>query len=329
MFQEAGTYFIDSGVTYTDNYYTGKKWDSLMKSSIIETGKVNTGALGTYEVGYYLKDPSGNAAIPVFRRVIVQDTTPPIVKLKGELTTKVEVFYPFNDPGFSFSDNLTKHLLIDTAGDFYTAFSDGIPKRLGLFKVNYIIRDSSGNTKIISRNIEVIDTIRPAIHLVGWPVVSRCRWSGYKDSGYYTHDNYYPDSHLMISIDGDSVNTNTKGFYSFRYRVEDSSHNVNYSEYRYINVLADNNPECISGIQSGSDNPFAVYPNPSSGLFRISGGSEIKCILITNILGQEIYYNDNRGFLRNFDLRNHPSGVYIVRIYTAKGIRVNRVEVER
>jgi hypothetical protein len=47
------------------------------------SGSVNANVVGTYTITYDATDPSGNAATPVTRTVIVQDTIPPTITLNG------------------------------------------------------------------------------------------------------------------------------------------------------------------------------------------------------------------------------------------------------
>jgi uncharacterized repeat protein (TIGR01451 family) len=47
------------------------------------SGSVNANVVGTYTITYNATDPSGNAATPVTRTVIVQDTIPPVITLNG------------------------------------------------------------------------------------------------------------------------------------------------------------------------------------------------------------------------------------------------------
>lgn len=47
------------------------------------SGSVNANVVGTYTITYNASDPSGNAATPVTRTVIVRDTIPPVITLNG------------------------------------------------------------------------------------------------------------------------------------------------------------------------------------------------------------------------------------------------------
>jgi len=75
--------YIDEGADWTDNYDgTG---------TVYSTGSFNTGAVATYLLRYYKSDTHGNAATPVSRTIVVQDTTKPVITLNGASTITIPV----------------------------------------------------------------------------------------------------------------------------------------------------------------------------------------------------------------------------------------------
>jgi hypothetical protein len=297
----------------------------------VRTGKVDTYTLGSYMLGFYLTDPSGNAAIPVFRQVTIQDTTRPVVSLLGSSSLKVQVNYPVNDPGLKIKDNLDTKFRIDTSGSFYYTYPDGIPTHLGKYTINYAVSDLSGNTTIVSREVLVMDTMRPQIHLIGFPVADICRWKVYSDSGYVLSDNYYPDSMIKVTIEGDFDGTDMKGFRILRYRAEDSSHNVSHSEWRYINILPETDPACVSGIRPGSAQHILVYPNPTGdGTLQLISSSIINTITVYDLAGQILYHRADVGEPSvQLMLRSLPSGLYLLDISTRSGLIHSRFVISR
>jgi hypothetical protein len=65
---EVGSTFTDPGATALD------VGDGDLTSSIVVSGSVDTSTLGTYTLTYNVSDASGNAAVPVRRKVIVVPT---------------------------------------------------------------------------------------------------------------------------------------------------------------------------------------------------------------------------------------------------------------
>ena len=88
---EAGEDFVDPGTTVTDNVD-----DDLVA---VATGAVDNKKPGTYTITYTATDSAGNEAIaytstgtpvPVTRKVIVVDTTAPVITLLGDAEVGVE-----------------------------------------------------------------------------------------------------------------------------------------------------------------------------------------------------------------------------------------------
>ena len=67
-----------------------------------------------------------------------------------------------------------------------------------------------------------------------------------------------------------------------------------------------------------------IYPNPSNGKLYISASELIKSIKVTNIIGKEIYSNNN--FNNNsIDLINFNNGVYFINLSTEKGTITKKI----
>lgn len=71
------------------------------------------------------------------------------------------------------------------------------------------------------------------------------------------------------------------------------------------------------GINEANEHRFSVYPNPSSGLIRITSSNDIKIkeILVRNIAGQEVYsVTPGNGRDQSLDLSDLHKGLYFVEI---------------
>lgn len=66
-----------------------------------------------------------------------------------------------------------------------------------------------------------------------------------------------------------------------------------------------------------TENTISVYPNPSNGIFNIKSDSSINSIKVVDMLGKEIYSNNNVNNLEStIDGTNWAKGIYIITIQT-------------
>jgi PKD repeat protein len=314
VYHEVNTPYVDAGATASDNYYTG------IDKDIITTGTVDITHPGTYVLSYSLADASGNKAQAVYRVVIVRDTKAPHVALSGDSLSILEVFDTYNDPGVIAQDNYGSPV-VTTSGTFYTTFPDGKASILGDYTIKYTATDSFGNSTDIVRTVRVVDTKAPVIELKGPLAANVCRWAAYTDAGYDLSDNYWPDSNIVITPDGDFKNTLEEGVYSLRYKAVDKSGNVGYSSWRLINILPAGEGACATGLTDGDlDNSVSVYPNPTTGHFYVALQLTEKKpvrIEVINALGEIVVSTTDQDILTKtfeVDLSTHAGGVYMLRI---------------
>jgi len=80
----------------------------------------------------------------------------------------------------------------------------------------------------------------------------------------------------------------------------------------------------ISSNLNELNEKISIYPNPSNGKLFISSSELIKSIKVTNIIGKEIYSNNN--FNNNsIDLINLNNGVYFIKLSTEKGTITKKI----
>jgi hypothetical protein len=251
----------------------------------------------------------------------------------------MEVNTKFEDPGITITDNYDKITEWDTTGTFYPTFNDGFANKLGSYEIIYTVMDASGNTATVKRTIIVEDKTAPVVTMLGEPSVNVCRWAVYTDPGIEYSDNFDKKSDLKVTEEGSFTKHRTMfgGRYNLRFKVEDKSGNVTYSEWRSIDVLEPNEGECVTGIKDNDEagNYVNVYPNPNSGKFTVNidmPKTEQVKITFANLLGQQIgviaegMMSDNT---ISVDFSNQPSGVYLLNIQTATQHIVKRVVVNK
>jgi len=81
-------------------------------------------------------------------------------------------------------------------------------------------------------------------------------------------------------------------------------------------------PSQITSVNNIANNDsICIYPNPSNGLFKLSGSSQFESLRITDITGKTIYTATifDLQSERQIDLSNQPKGIYFLKIvYTER-----------
>jgi PKD repeat protein len=214
--------YTDAGATATDNLNGNLTAGMYAHPNTITS--LGTDVPGTYYLYFNVSDSSGNNALQKVRTVhIAPDTTKPVIMLNGPASMKVQVLTGFTDPGASATD-------FRSAGNIPVAVTtSGIvdPNVIGNYVISYMATDSMGNVMLADRLVEVLDTIAPAVSLVGSDTVYVEVKSAYTDQGIITSDNYYPLPSLTITSDAATVvNSNKTGTYTVTYTVTDGSGNA-------------------------------------------------------------------------------------------------------
>jgi len=88
--------------------------------------------------------------------------------------------------------------------------------------------------------------------------------------------------------------------------------------------------DILSGIFSKNSNGFNIYPNPTNGIFTISGYRNILGLEITDITAKTIYTSDisNSQDEIKIDLSNQPKGIYFIKIKTETLIYTEKVIIK-
>jgi len=219
--------FTDPGATATDvNEGT---------LSVVRTGTVNTGAVGTYALDYNVSDSRGNAATQKTRIVQVSlDTVKPVITMNGSSTVTLVLGASYTDAGATATDNIQ-----GTITNQIVTTNPVNSNVLGTYTVRYNVTDSSGlvaDEK--TRTVQIIatpDTTKPIIALLGSATVTLTVGDTYTDAGATATDDI--DGTITSNITSVStVNTAVAGTYSVTYNVSDSSGNAADSVIRTIVV---------------------------------------------------------------------------------------------
>ena len=160
MTVECHTSFTDPGATASDN--------CSAPFAATPSGTVDVNTVGTYTITYNASDAAGNAATPITRTVIVQDTTKPVITLNGANPMTVECHTSFTDPGATAADSCDTSVPVSASG----SVNINVP---GTYTLTYNATDDSGNNAdTVTRTVNVVDTTPPTITLNGvtpsmWP----------------------------------------------------------------------------------------------------------------------------------------------------------------
>ena len=114
----------------------------------------------TYNIAYNVSDSQGNFATQIIRTVVVG--TPPSINLQGDNPQIIQYGVAYTELGATSSDiedgDLTSSISI--TGSVNSSI-------LGTYNIQYSVTDSSGNTTIVQRLVNVVDTTLPEITLIG------------------------------------------------------------------------------------------------------------------------------------------------------------------
>lgn len=83
-----------------------------------------------------------------------------------------------------------------------------------------------------------------------------------------------------------------------------------------------------NGVGAENVSGFAIYPNPSNGIFTLKGSNlqgELQRVEIKNTLGESVYSLNQAQFNQVVDIQNCPTGVYLVELYFSSGKEVIKV----
>ena len=90
------------------------------------------------------------------------------------------------------------------------------------------------------------------------------------------------------------------------------------SDYQYITV---------THLEETTGEDIKVYPNPTSGLLNVNGNGTMH-ITVSNVLGQRLLETTAKDST-TLDLSRYESGFYLVRIESAHGVTVQKVNLQK
>ena len=216
-------YIIDYKEEFKEPGYSGTYNKKNITNNIKVSGKVNSKKLGDYKITYKVKENGFKKQ--VVRIVKVRDITKP----KIELATSGDIYVcpgKKYQPSYKATDNydgdITKRVNVITSSN----------------SVRFSVIDSSGNYRVLTKKIIYKDNESPILTLKGEDYENIYLNEEYKESGYQATDNCDGDISSKVITEG-SVDTNTPGTYTIKYKVSDNTGSSDSKE-RKVNVIKKN-----------------------------------------------------------------------------------------
>ncbi|WP_179362258.1 immunoglobulin-like domain-containing protein [Nitrosopumilus oxyclinae] len=130
-------------------------------STVTTTGSVDTSTPGTYVITYNSVDAQGNAAAPVTRTYIIQDTTDPVLTVPADVTLEFPADTTPANTGFA---TATDNALPAPTVTFSDVSVPGTGNIIEVITRTWTATDATGNSVSADQTITVQDTVGPTIH---------------------------------------------------------------------------------------------------------------------------------------------------------------------
>ena len=255
--------YVDAGAEATDNY-DGK--DAITKA-IKASDNLDLHTLGAYTVTYNVTDANDNVAEAKTRTVNVVDTTAPVLALVGDKSVDVEVHTGYTDAGATATDNYDDSEAITAR---ITSSGSVNLDVVGSYAITYDVSDVSSNAAVsIQRTVNVVDTTKPVLQLLGDAEIFMDQGDPYEDAGAKATDNYDSEESITAAIRlTNPLKANVIGDYTLRYDVTDVNDNAADPIERVIHVIhplavSTQEPEQIGSYQAtfvGAIDHYGIKP---------------------------------------------------------------------
>ena len=244
--------YSDAGATATDDL------EGNITSKLIKSSTVDSSIVGFFKVCYDVTDLYGNVAATKCRVVCVRvDMTPPVITLSGKNPDTTDVGTPYNEPGFTATDNFAGNITALVVVD-----NDVNEDSVGTYTITYDVQDPFGFSDHKVRTVRVVDRVAPVIsrattttnhiHSVGLPLDDKMVIN--------VNENYWKT--VTYNRTG-SVNVNTLGTYAVTYNVTDGSGNVSNTLNFNIEVKDTTKPSInVVGADTLTFEVFTNYVDP-------------------------------------------------------------------
>lgn len=200
-------------------------------SGSISASSIKFSLVGDYIITYRVTEPTFGGNDSEIRIVHVVDTTKPVLTLIGDATVETEVHKPYTDKGATAADNYDSS---DVLSNTIIVKNSVVINKVGTYIVTYNVTDSNGKAADgISRTVNVADTTKPVITLLGPSIITLEAKSTYTEHGAVATDNY--DKSCSVTISG-TLDMDVVGDYTLTYSAVDANNNAAANVTRTIRV---------------------------------------------------------------------------------------------
>jgi hypothetical protein len=201
-------------VSVSDNY------DDLNSSDVQIQSDIVMDEIGQYVVIYAIQDQSNNLTTKILK-VMVKDTQPPTVKPIDTLNFDVfDVILPWS-MYFNIQDNYDDQTRLEVK--YQTNINI---QKLGTYKMDVFVKDTSRNEATYTFYLEVVDRIPPKIEVLNAMIITDFKQPNYLER-LKIKDQYDDLKELVIIIDDSQLDYSQIGMHQIQVTVKDTSGNQN------------------------------------------------------------------------------------------------------
>ncbi|HQL94640.1 MAG TPA: DUF5011 domain-containing protein [Candidatus Hydrogenedentes bacterium] len=297
---ECGGTYEDAGATASDAE------DGDLTPYILVDNPVDASVPGVYLVSYEVTDADLNTTTAQ-RTVVVQDVTAPVLTLLGDNPLVVQCGGALTDPGAAAMDACQGNL--DAAISVYSNVDMG---SAGLYDMQYVVRDASGNESSETRYVEVVDTVAPIILLLGGnPMVLECG-APFVEPGVIGSDAC--DGTVEVVSSESSVNFGAVGQVTVTYTAQDGAGNT-AEAVRTVNIV-DTTPPALTLLGAS---PMVVpqgtpYEEPGYSAADLCAGDVSAGVVVTGTVNTAVPGDYPLTYTADDGAGNSSEAVRVVRV---------------
>lgn len=192
----------------------------------------------SYEYDAYIKCGT-NYETPLYD---MESAMEPSITLLGEDPVNIIMGQPYVDAGAQardkYGNNLTSQIVVNNPVNINSS---------GIYQVTYTVTDIDGDSKTISRTVNILDSTPPVITLNGSNPYILWQHGTYVEPGYTATDNDLTDTTITSRVTTEhNIAPALPGSYTVTYTVLDKSGNIG-TKTRTVNVTADPAPTVAFG----------------------------------------------------------------------------------